>query len=582
MKKFTLGALSVAVAASLVSIAQADTYTIQQVETPEQVRDIFPMGINDNRHSIVLGQFPNDVEFDLTLMSEGILRNLGIDPEEDDLENYELSKFQYDQLVRGLRDSVNTATSNPRVSFYFAGYFNGQDVTFNEFFEDTDPETPEMADTTDHIYQGLNNSDIRVGWGSAPYRFNEFTYTTGEGDDEQEITDRYTSRAFTRQAIWSDGNTTKTYAAPEQAYLGGESVMTDINDTNLAVGYASVDVAPASQAFADDCQTRLDEGTATRSLYTCLWQRWINLSNATATNLQSFYSRASIATNQSIYDMNATLWQLDANGEVISSTQYGTLMERGEEDDGDFSSYALAVNNNGIAVGQSWTYYEGIQEEGRRIKMPAIFMDGEVKAVTESADYLWGSATDINDNNQVVGFVIRRVQGINRYVGFIYDIETETFNELPAFFNGSSTIPTAINNDGLIVGTAEIDADLSAQRRRVGFSYESTVADASFINLNDAVACDSGYFIASADGINNNGEIVATGIRAEDVTNDEGESTTEQFAKTLILDPTSGELNNCTQEETKIERQGASTGLLGLFSMLLIGGLITVRRKLKV
>lgn len=579
MKQFTLGVLSVAVAAAFLPAAQADTYTIQQVETPEKVRHLFPIDINDNRHAVVLGQFPNDIEFDLTTLSESILRSLGIDPETDDLENYELSRTQYRNLVNSLRDSVNTVISNPRVSFYYAGYFDGQNVSFNEVFNDVGPDDPQMQDSTDHFYNGINNANMRVGWGSAPYQFKDFTYTTGEGDDAQEVTQVYTERAFTSKAIWSDGTITKSYPAPEQAYLGGESAFLDINETNLAVGYASVAVAPASQAFADDCQARLDDGTATRSLYTCMWQRWFNLSNATASNIQSFYSRASVPSNQSIYDMRATVWQLDANGGVISSEQYGTLMERAEEDDSDFSSYAVAVNNNGIAVGQSWTYYEGEPEPSRRIKMPAIFMNGEVKAITEDPVYLWGSATDINDENQIVGFLIKRVQGINRYIGFIYDLDTETLSELPSFFNGSSTIPTAINNDGLIVGTAEIDADLSAQRRRVGFTYESAVEGASFINLNDAVSCESGYFIVSADGINNNGEIVATGIRPEEVTTSEGETTTEQFAKTLILDPTTGELNNCTQEESKIERQGASTGIFGFLSMLLIGGLITVRRK---
>lgn len=580
MKQFTLGVLSVAVAAAFFQTAQADTYTIQQVETPEKVRHLFPIDINDNRHAVVLGQFPNDIEFDLTTLSETTLLNLGIDPETDDLANYELSSEQYRNLVNGLRDSTNTVTSNPRVSFYYAGYFDGQNVTFNEMFNNVGPDDPEIKDSTDHIYNGINNANMRVGWGSAPYQFKEFTYTTGDGDDAQEVTQVYTERAFTRQAIWSDGATTKSYVPPEQAYLGGESAFMDINDTNLAVGYASVAVSPASQAFADECQARLDEGTATRSLYTCMWQRWFNLSNSSAQNISSFYSRATVPSNQSIYDMRATVWQLDANGEVISAEQYGTLMERGEEDDADFSSYALAVNNNNIAVGQSWTYYEGQQDPSRRIKMPAIFMNGEVKAITEDPAYLWGSATDINDENQIVGFLIKRVQGINRYVGFIYNLDTETLAELPSFFNGSSTIPTGINNDGLIVGTAEIDADLSAQRRRVGFTYESAVEGARFVNLNDAVSCESGYFIVSADGINNNGEIVATGIRPEDVTTSEGETVSEQFAKTLILDPTAGELNNCTQEENKIERQGANTGIFGLLSMLLIGGLITVRRKL--
>ncbi|RUO60305.1 DUF3466 family protein [Pseudidiomarina insulisalsae] len=582
MKKFTLGALGIAIAATLIPSAQADIFTVQEIETPENVRHLFPYGINDNRHSIVLGQFPLDIEIDLTKLTSGTLASVGINSEEDDLENYELSQAQYDALINRLRDKNNTQIENQRVTYYYAGYFNGQDVIFNEVFNDTDPDTPEMADSSDHLFNGLNNNNVRVGWGTAPYEFKEFTYTVGEGDSAEQVTQRYTERAFIRQAIWSDGLTTQTYAAPEQAYLGGETAMMDINDQNLAVGFASVALSPASQAFADTCEERIADGTATRSLYSCMWQRWFNLSTSTATNLQSFYSRATVPADRSIYDINAVIWQLDANGNVISSQQYPPLMERGEEDDGDFSSYAFAVNNNGIAVGQSWTYFEGVQEEARRIKMPALFIDGETLPVTESTDYLWGAATDINDENLVVGFFIKRVQGINRYVGFSYDIDSDTLTELPSFFNGSSTIPTAVNNQGVIVGTAEIDADLSAQRRRVGFMYESQVAGAAFINLNDAIACDSGYFIASAEGINANGEVVATGIVAEQSTDDNGETVTRQVAKTLIFDPVAGELNNCTGEEERIERQGAATGIWGFISMLLIGGLITVRRKLRI
>lgn len=584
MKQFTLGVLGVAVATAMIPTTQADTYDYQQLETPETVEHLFPTALNNNRHAVVLGQFPTDLEIDLTRLQPSTLASLGIDPNDEDLdlENYELSYVQYNRLVGILRDGSSPLLENPRISYNFAGFFNGQDVTFNEFFNDTDPQTPETADSTDHYFYGLNNNDVRVGWGTAPYRYEDFTYTGGTEEQPEEITISYAQRDFTRQALWSNGITSKTYAAPEQSFLGGETVMMDISDTNYAAGFVSVALSPQSVETAENCQTAVDEGTTNRSVYVCMWQRWYSLQNSIAQNLQDFYTNNQIRTNQSIYDMAATVWQLDANGEVISSQHYGTLMDRGEEDENDFSSYAYAVNNQGVAVGQSWTYYEGIEEVGRRIKMPAIFIDGEVKAITEDPEYVWGSANDINDDNEVVGFLIKRIQGIQRYVGFIYDIDTDTLTELPGFFIGSSTFPNEINNDGLIVGSGEIEASLSTQRRRVGFIYDSRDADARFVNLNDTVDCDANLFIASADAINDNGEIAATIVKEESRTGDEGETFDLQIAKTIIMDPTGGELNACSVEDNKIERQGAATGLLGFISMLLIGGLITVRRWFRV
>ncbi|MGQ4275902.1 DUF3466 family protein [Pseudidiomarina sp. E22-M8] len=584
MKKFTLGVFSVAVASSFLSPAKADVFTFQQLETPEKVRHLFPTDVNDNRHTTLLGQFPSDLEIDLTKLQPSTLASIGIDPENDDLANYSLSYAQYSALIHALRDSDSPQLRNPRISYYFAGYFNGQSISFNDFFNDTDPDTPELENTSDHYFYGLNNNNIRVGWGTAPYRYESFSYTT-DGDDPQTITYEAAERDFTRQAMWSDGNQTKTYPAPEQAYLGGESAMMDINEQNVAVGFVSTALSPNAVVLAEQCETAVAEGNAIRSVYGCMWQRWFSLRNATASNLQNFYNRTSIASNQSIYDMRASVWQLDANGEVINVDYYPPLTERADDDGSDFSSYAFAVNNNGIAVGQSWTYYEGIAEAGRRIKMPAIFKDGETLPITDDLDYLWGSATDINDENQVIGFLVRNIQGIQRFVGFLYELDTDTFMELPGFFVGSSTLPAAINNAGVIVGSAEIEPSLSTQRRRVGFSYDSAAEDALFVDLNNTfnttVDCDADLFIATAEGINNNGVIVATTINEGEIIDNEGNAHTEQLAKTVLLDPASGERNQCSVTDNRVERQGAATGLGGLLAMFLIGGLITVRRLFK-
>ena len=214
------------------------------------------------------------------------------------------------------------------------------------------------------------------------------------------------------------------------------------------------------------------------------------------------------------------------------------------------------------------------------MKKPVVFIADEVKSINDNADYIWGSARDINDDNIAIGFMLKNIQGYIRYVGFSYDIDTEAFSEIKSFFNGSSIIPNAINNNGIIVGSAEIDSSLQVTRRRVGFVYDLNNAAAGLVNLNDGVGCDSNLFIVSADAINSQGEILATALEEVAVVNEAGESINQIFTRSIKLSLISGgEINSCDAEEQIIERQGAATGLFGGIAMLLISGLITIRRR---
>ncbi|MDX1705010.1 DUF3466 family protein [Pseudidiomarina sp.] len=571
MNKLTLAAVSAAASASFIAAVQADTYNFQELPTPAEVRHLFPLDINEMGLAAVLGRLPENREVDVTRVVNATRSKAGI-PLEIDPETFELSYEQYSSLLSLLEDRVNPYLENPRVAFNFAGTYNGQDVTFYDPFNDTDETTPEMADTADHHFYGLNDNNILVGFGTAPYKPLEYQATNADGEATSTIT--YAERDFTSRAIWHNGTSFKSYAPPEQAHLGGESVMFDINANHVAVGFASVAVAPDSVASIEKCETDVAEPPSTEPLYVCIWELWHAKQRSSATNISG------ITANRSIYDMRAMRWQLDANGDVISATPLGTLMDRGAEDNGDFSSYAYAVNNNDIAVGQSWTYFRGDDTNvNNRIKMPAVFVGDTVIPVTEEELYIWGSANAINNNNLVTGYLIRTVQGIRRNVGFTYDVDTGTFTELPSFFVGSSMVPNDVNDAGIIVGTAEIEPSLATARRRVGFMYDISNPDAGVINLNDAIQCDTGYFIVSAEGINEQGDIVATALVESNYTDSEGQTKTEQVVKTLLMNPTSGELNDCDVTEQKTERQGASTSLLSVFSMLLIGGLITIRRR---
>lgn len=576
MKIFNLAKLTTAVALVISTQALADTYSYSELPTPaDKVRNLFPIAVNDNGYALVLGALPEGLDIDLERVSTATRNRSGIPADIEDIENFELSYQQYSALVISLQDRVNSVLQDQRLGYYTAGTFDGQAVNLFTDFDDTDPETPEQANTVDHYLYGLNQNNIRVGAVTAPYRDLVHSYLPTT-DATEEVQTVFAERDFTRRAVWTDGTSVKTYAPSETAVLGGESVMMDINDTNLAVGYASVALSPDAQERLTICEENAQEPTNAIPVYVCMWQRWHGLQDIAATNI-SF--SLELKAERSIYDMRAMRWQLDANGNVISAEQLGTLLERGEEDTDDFSSYAYAINNNGIAVGQSWTYFEQDRTEVRgRIKMPAIFIGDEVLPVTTDTDYIWGSAVDINDNNVVTGFVIKNIQGLQRYVAFTYDIDTETFTELPGFFVGSSSIPAAINDDGLIVGSGEIEASLSTQRRRVGFAYDSTDTEARFINLNDTISCDNPYFIVDATGVNSNGQVVATAIEEGTYTDANGEQQVQQLVRSLMMNPIAGELNDCDTTERKVERQGAAVSPFALLGMLLIGGLITIRR----
>lgn len=583
MKKFNLAALSVAILGSFSATAEADLFTVQELATPEKFRDFAPSDLNDQGLLALLGRMPQDVELDLTKLTPAALAAVGI-PSDADLTTYELTYGQYNGLIGYLQDTISASLLNPRVGTNFATTFDGQNYRFVSPLDQQADLAAVASTSIDTQFHGLNQNNVLVGSTTAPYAGVPHTYTPAEDEDPVELI--YNQREFTRRAMWVNGTDYQLYAPPETGYLGGESVMYDINDNNVAVGAVSVAISPSAQRVIESCE-EADIVSNNRPVYACVWNQWFVRQGAIADNLGvSFFQILNIRTNQSIYDMNAARWQLDANGNVIDVQQFGTLMERtGEEDLEDFSSYAYAINNNNIAVGQSWTYFDNGEEdwEGNpalRVKKPVVFIDDQVQAVSESLDYFWGSARDINDENIAIGFMLKQIQGFMRYVGFTYDVDTDTFTEMDDFFTGSSTIPNAINNNGIVVGSAEIDASLQVTRRRVGFMYDLNNTAAGLINLNDAVGCDSGYFIVSADAINEQGEILATALVENEFVDENGANQTQVLIRTLKLNPVAGgEINNCDAEGQIIERQGAATGLLGALSMLLIGGLITIRRR---
>ncbi|OIM97402.1 hypothetical protein BFR57_12355 [Idiomarina sp. MD25a] len=565
MKPFSKHLLVASVLAACSTTAAADTFSIEEIATADNFRSSFPRDMNEQGFIVGISSFPTNVDIDLSQLTAAQLASLGI----TDIEEVEeLTPAQYEFIVNSLAANTNNNFLQKPIAPYQAFLYDGMTLPVS-FFDD-----PEDVSTITYL-NSINGANTAVGMGYGAYKPVDFTYTDSEGDEQ---TNTFYVRDYISRGVWYQDGQTATVAPPEQSILGGESAIMDVNDSGLAAGYASIGVSPGAATTIESCTPGEDsESIQTRPVEVCASELWLELHNATANNIAPilYYSRSNYSSRRSIYDIRGFLWQLDANGDVISSTELGTLTERREEDQSDFSSYAYAVNNNGIAVGQSYTYHP----DRGAIRMPAIFVDGEAIAVTESDEYFWGSANDINDNNRAVGYLTATRAGNLRNTGFYYDVDSATMETLPGFFNGSSTVPSDINNNGLVVGTGEIEPTLSTTRRRVGFLYDTAAENAEFINLNDAIACDSPYFIVDARAVTDSGEIVASALKTEEYVDGNGETQTREVSVTIKMDPIEGELNNCREEENKVERSGASFGGLPLAGLSLLGFFITLSRR---
>ena len=559
MKQFALTSISAAVLATVSMNAQADLFQVEELPTADNYRSSFAQGMNAAGVVVGVSRYPTDLDIDLSQVSARVLANAGI----TDIEEVEsLTQQQYDYILRNT--TVNANGDYTQIQYAYNHGFINNGSTENL------PVSVVSDTSVDSYLYSINSMNAVVGGITGAFEPVEFTYLN---EAEEEVTETYFIRDYVSRGLWYLDGQSNEIAPPETAYLGGESLVMDINQANQAVGYASVAVSPLAEERIATCTPEGEDAVLTQPVEVCAQRIWIDLYSQSASNISP--SPSNYSAQRSIYDIRGFIWQLDNNGEVISATELGTLDERKEDDDFDFSSYAFAINDNGTAVGQSWTYHPDFGA----IRMPAIFVDEAASPVTELERYRWGAALDINNNEQAVGYVVENISGSLRNIGFIYDTDSAEMQTIPGFFNGSSTVPRAINSNGIIVGSGEIEATLSTVRRRAGFWYDSSDESASFVDLNDAVSCDSPYYIVDANAVTDDGVVLATALKSETYVDDDGEEQTREVAVSVKLNPTDGELNNCREQENKVERSGAAMGAGSLGIMALLGSLITVMRR---
>jgi hypothetical protein len=189
------------------------------------------------------------------------------------------------------------------------------------------------------------------------------------------------------------------------------------------------------------------------------------------------------------------------------------------------------------------------------------------------------SAADINNDNLVVGYQVKSVNGTNRRKFFVYDMLLEEITFPNDFFLGSSSNALDINNNGMVVGYGEVDASLTG-RRNEGFLYD--IAAEQFYGIRELISCDSPYTIVQANSINDQNEIAATARYQGSARDSRGEVLLDSAGLEIQVDLVTavklelipgGEIDNCDPIVDKInrERQGASVVWMLGFGLILLG-----------
>jgi uncharacterized membrane protein len=442
-------------------------------------------------------------------------------------------------------------------------------VVFDQPFADT---TTLTRSTIDYV-NGITNDGWIYGNGSAPYT--ALPFTESDGDEVVHWVRDFTTRAF----FSPDAGETIIELKPpsegddvsEAQRYGGESAILDISESLFAVGYVTTSI----NQNALDFLTSTSGGCADPDVLDDIPFE-VCLLNARA--------------DDDMYNVEAVKWTLNTEGATATEI-LEHLVTPHVDDPRVFLNYAQAINNNGVAVGFAHGWWDENEtdpssNESRQL-YAVVYKNGEVKDFTEDHSKFFDSrAYDINNTGIAVGHAKTYVNGSLRTKFF--HVDTNEFDgsmemiRPDDFFNGSSSTARAINDNGIIVGEGEVEThndSTSAPRRKHAFMYE--ISSKTFTDLNDLLTCLTDYTIIEARDINDDNEISASALvkaprrdaKGELMFDkDTGEQLLEDVVRAVTLKPlVDGEIEDCSEVEEKVERQGAGLGFISLFALLTFG-----------
>ena len=551
-------AAALSLALLVAPVSQAAKYRVVVLPVADQGKNSFPSAINEDGNITVNVTSPFNIPIDLELIDfESDLLINGL-TDVQSAKNGDFNSIDY-ALLLALIKSGDGSQGTQQVANTISFLASENETNFISAFDQRSEQDNKFSISTNTNVRDINDSGYTVGSGEGFYSKLDYTFETG-----QNVT--YILHEFGTRAFVSLGETVVGLPAPE-SLAGGFSEAFGINESNQVVGYGTTLLLSDSLETAiNNCDDEEIRGDV--PIESCISSIVSTLTSSVSTYAQ----------------LRGLIWQLDGQGNLLDTKELGLLFEPEADDTQNYSSRALAINDNGIAVGVSnGQYTEGGVTVVRNFGV--IFDDDEVINLTPDPDSTVArssstvsSAADINNNNLVVGYQVKSVNGKNRTKFFVYDMNLSELTFPADFFLGSSSIALDINNNGLVVGYGEIDASLTG-RRTEGFLYDHATEE--FAGISNLINCDSPYRIVQANSINDKNEIAATAVfqrsardsRGEVILDSTGSEVLVDLVVAVKLEPiVGGELENCgaLADEINRERQGASvTWLLG-FGFLLI------------
>jgi hypothetical protein len=597
MNQFLKSILALGITSALgISAVNAATYQVIDKGDVSSLKYTYSQQENNNGEAAISGtdiynfpvqyQYLDEKDFDniVTLADRGHEDIFELNDIEDEaaLRAFNPTANDLSWVIRYLNGDRSGSLLYQKVGDVFAmTNFSGQTELFNVFDEKFSG-TDTFTRSTKEYIAGITDEGWVYGSASAPYL--PFAFT--ENDDDEVF---HWRRAFNIRGFFSpDGGASiieitpqSEIDLPEEQRFGGQSALLDISESHIAVGYGSKSIKQSALDFIFD---NSPEGTPDDEKPNgCHKQTYLDAQNL---------SFEDCATIQVVYNFDALKWTIDEHG-VVTSEVLGHLITPHEDDIREFINYAQAVNNHGVAVGYAHGWWDENETSPSKTESrnlyAVVYKNGTVTDFTDDHSKFFDSrAYDINDNGIAVGHVSTYINGNIRTKFYHVDTNAENMAmEMPSdFFNGSSSTARAINEDGMIVGDGEYETHNdtpSNPRRTHGFIYDMTAK--TFTDLNSFLSCDSAYTVIEARDINDANEISATALvkvprrdsKGNLMLDEKGEQLTEDVVRAVTLKPIDGEIEDCSTEEVKVERQGAGFGLTGLVLLMFAG----LRRRFK-
>ena len=530
------------------SSAYAAVYQVQELPEVSTTRSQFGAAINDNGDVVgngsVIYNFPVDVsrlDFEDTTLTSALSAEA--------IEQIKLGNVTASSLTILLNYLVNNST-NYEIQRY-------SDVLALNLSTGAQIKVREQAATPtnrEYVYD-INNSGNAIAVATTPFALQSFTPAATEEVPSPETVEVWVPQLAYLKSYVINGNSVIPLPIPFEELGGGFANAAKISDTNYIAGSGSV-------AMPDTIKESISKN--------CIGEKIpVNL---------CYYSAAGSA-----YIERALVWKMNESSQISAPVEYGYIgpFIEGSNEAG-YVSRALSVNDSGIAVGVS-TYTDA----GRQVSEnhATIFAEGEVSAVVDPLEWDVSAAYDINNENIVVGIANKPFNGTPRNRMFIFDYNTKTVSYPSGFFSSSATVPSAINENNMVVGSAEVISEDGTTRRQVAFLYD--IDKQSMTDLNTLLPCGADFSVVEAKGINNNNEIIANAIysveqrdaKGEVVKNSAGNPVMENVSRAVKLLPIpNGTIDSCNvPEEVTYERKGGS---LGWFSLLLLP-LLAIRRRIQ-